>query len=179
MLAAVEAAPRRPVGRADGLGGLVERLAAQLRRNMLDAQLAGGGPGGAGLPGSPGEAVSRFRDDPDDVLTYLDAWMDMTGVVVFGGVAVAVMARIDPLVTVAVALPLAAMAVASRVLTARARAYRRAGREATAAGPGSLGDLFGGILTRSRPGRRRRPSPTSTASPQRVAGPGCATSWLT
>jgi ATP-binding cassette, subfamily B, bacterial len=73
--------------------------------------------------------------------------MDMTGVVVFGAVAVTVMLGIDPLVTVAIALPLAAMAVASRVLTARVRAYRLAGREATAAVTGFLGDLFGGILT--------------------------------
>jgi ATP-binding cassette subfamily B protein len=122
-------------------------MGALLRLNMLRAQLASGGPEAAGLPGTPGEAVSRFRDDVDDLLQFLDTWLDVAGTLLFAGIAVAVMVRIDPVVTVAVALPLAGMAVATRTLAARIRRWRRADREATAAVTGFLGELFASVLT--------------------------------
>jgi ATP-binding cassette subfamily B protein len=50
-------------------------------------------------------------------------------------------------VTVAVAVPLAGMAVATRTLAGRIRAWRRADREATAAVTGFLGELFASVLT--------------------------------
>ena len=122
-------------------------MGALLRLNMLHAQLASGGPEAAVLPGTPGEAVTRFRDDVDDLLQFLDTWLDVAGTMLFAGVAVALMVRIDPVVTVAVALPLAGMAVATRTLAGRIRAWRRADREATAAVTGFLGELFASVLT--------------------------------
>ena len=47
-------------------------MGALVRLNMLRAQLASGGPDAAVLPGTPGEAVSRFRDDVEDLLQFLD-----------------------------------------------------------------------------------------------------------
>jgi ATP-binding cassette, subfamily B, bacterial len=122
-------------------------MGALLRLNLLRAQMASGGPEAATLPGTPGEAVSRFRDDVDDVLLFLDTWLDVAGTGVFAAVAVVVMVRIDPVVTVAVVFPLVAMAVATRLLAARIRAWRRADREATAAVTGFLGELFASVLT--------------------------------
>src|SRR5207244_1366718 len=74
---------------------------ALLRRNLLDWLARG--PGGD-LPGSPGEAVSRFRDDAEDVLMFIDTWIDLGGLVVFALVALAIMATIDPLITAVTAL---------------------------------------------------------------------------
>jgi len=122
-------------------------MGALLRLNMLRAQLASGGPEAAVLPGTPGEAVTRFRDDVDDLLQFLDTWLDVAGTMLFAGIAVAVMVRIDPVVTVAVALALAGMAVATRTLAGRIRSWRRADREATAAVTGFLGELFASVLT--------------------------------
>jgi ATP-binding cassette, subfamily B, bacterial len=122
-------------------------MGALVRLNMLRAQLASGGPDAAVLPGTPGEAVSRFRDDVEDLLQFLDTWLDVAGTMLFAGIAVAVMVGIDPVVTVAVAVPLAGMAVATRTLAGRIRAWRRADREATAAVTGFLGELFASVLT--------------------------------
>jgi ATP-binding cassette subfamily B protein len=123
------------------------RMTALLRLNMLRAQLASGGGEAARLPETPGEAVSRFRDDAEDLLKFLDTWLDVAGTTAFATVAVAVMIGIDPLVTVAVVLPVAGVAIATHVLTARIRAWRLADRRATAAVTGFLGELFGAPLT--------------------------------
>ena len=54
----------------------------QLRRNLLRWLLEA--PGSRVIPLAPGEAVSTFRDDVDDVLEYMENWVDMGGLVVFG-----------------------------------------------------------------------------------------------
>jgi ATP-binding cassette, subfamily B, bacterial len=142
---------RRPLERiVDQLQEAQESVAGVARVGRLLAarpSVAGGGPEAASLPGTPGEAVSRFRDDVDDPLQFLDTWLDVAGTLLFAGIAVAVMVRIDPVVTVAVTLPLAGMAVATRTLAARIRRWRRADREATAAVTGFLGELFASVLT--------------------------------
>jgi len=126
---------------------LWHRMGGLLRLNMLRAQLASGGPQAACLPATPGEAVSRFRDDVEDALKFLDTWLDVAGTGVFAAVGVAVMLRIDPVVTLAVVLPVATTVVATRTLTARIRAWRLADRQATAAVTGFLGEVFGAPLT--------------------------------
>src|SRR6266540_1624895 len=52
-----------------------------LRVNLLQWLL--NGPGTRLLPESPGEAVSRFRDDVFELMLFLDTWLDVTGVIVF------------------------------------------------------------------------------------------------
>ena len=39
------------------------------------------------LPGSPGEAVSRFRDDTQDISLVLDVWLDVSGAIAAATVA--------------------------------------------------------------------------------------------
>jgi ATP-binding cassette subfamily B protein len=121
-------------------------IGSLLQLNMLRAQVASGGAEAATLPGSPGEAVNRFRDDVDDTQKLLDNCLDAAGATAFMVIGMAVMASIDPIVTVAVVLPLVAMVVVTQALTGRIRAYRRADRRATAAVSGFLGELFGSVL---------------------------------
>jgi ATP-binding cassette, subfamily B, bacterial len=138
------------IGAAWGSGMLwtacYEQMGGLLRVNLLRAQMQSGGPEAGTLHASPGEAVSRFRDDIQDVLYFLDTALWVAGRALFALGSVTVMLRIDPLVTVAVALPLAAMVVAARVLTGRIRTHRRASRQATAAVAGFLGEVFGAVL---------------------------------
>src|SRR5690606_7420964 len=67
--------------------------ALQLRRNLLGWLLEA--PRSRVLPLPPGEAVSTFRDDVDDLVDYLENWLDMPGLAAFGIGALAVMAGID------------------------------------------------------------------------------------
>ena len=116
------------------------------RVNALQSLATGGGPVAGRLPGSPGEAVSRFRDDAQDVSMVLDSWLDVTGSVLAASVGVVVMTLIDPIAAVAVAVPVALALLLSWRIGPRLRAWRRAAREATARVTGFIGDTFGGVL---------------------------------
>ncbi|MEA3020383.1 MAG: ATP-binding cassette, subfamily bacterial [Actinomycetota bacterium] len=116
------------------------------RVNALTSLATGGGAVAGRLPSSPGEAVSRFRDDAQDIASLLDAWLDVAGAVAAAIVGVAIMASIDPIAGVAVAVPVALALIASWWLGPVLRAWRRSAREATARVTGFIGDTFGGVL---------------------------------
>jgi ATP-binding cassette, subfamily B, bacterial len=133
-------------------GGVVwtacwEQMSGLLRLNLLHAQMQSGGPEAGTILTSSGEAVSHLRDDTDDFLRLLDTGTWVAGRALFGAGAAALMLRIDPIVTVAVALPLAAVVVAAQVVGGRIRSYRRAARAATTVVTGFLGEVFGAALT--------------------------------
>jgi ATP-binding cassette, subfamily B, bacterial len=116
------------------------------RVNLLRSLVAAPGPAAGRLPGSPGEAVSRFRDDVQDLAMVLDVWLDLSGAVVASSVAVAVLVAIDPRATLAIAVPIVLAACGTSWLGPRLRRWRRAAREATARVTGFIGDTFGGVL---------------------------------
>jgi ATP-binding cassette subfamily B protein/ATP-binding cassette subfamily C protein len=115
----------------------------QLRRNLLRWLLEA--PGSRVVPLSPGEAVSTFRDDVDDLLEYLENWVDMGGLVAFGVGAVVVMATIDLRLTGLLLVPLLLTGILTQALSPQIRRRRRAMREATDEVTGFIGDVFGGV----------------------------------
>jgi ATP-binding cassette, subfamily B, bacterial len=116
------------------------------RVNLLRSLVAAPGPAAGRLPGAPGEAVSRFRDDVQDLAMVLDVWLDLSGAVVSSTIAVGILVAIDPLAAVAVVVPIVLAAGATTWLGPRLRRWRRAAREATARVTGFIGDTFGGVL---------------------------------
>ncbi len=115
----------------------------QLRRNMLRWLMEA--PGSRVIPLAPGQAVSTFRDDVDDVLEYMENWVDMGGLVVFGVGAVAVMASIDAGLTAILIIPLVLTMVLTQTLSPQIRKRRRAMREATDQVTGFIGETFSGV----------------------------------
>jgi ATP-binding cassette subfamily B protein len=116
------------------------------RVNLLRSLVAAPGPAAGRLPGAPGEAVSRFRDDVQDLAMVLDVWLDLSGAVVSSTIAVGILVAIDPLAAVAVVVPIVLAAGATTWLGPRLRRWRRSAREATARVTGFIGDTFGGVL---------------------------------
>jgi ATP-binding cassette subfamily B protein len=116
------------------------------RVNMLRSLVDDPGPTAGRLPGSPGEAVSRFRDDAQDLAMVLDVWLDLSGSLVSAVVATVVLMSIDPLAAAAVLVPVALAAGAAAWLGPRLRVWRREAREATARVTGFIGDTFGSVL---------------------------------
>lgn len=116
------------------------------RVNMLSSLATGGGPAAGRLPGSSGEAVSRFRDDAQDTAIVLDIWLDVSGSILAAAIALAVMASIDPVASLATLVPVAFALLLSVLLGPRLRAWRRAAREATGTVTSFIGDTFGSIL---------------------------------
>ncbi|NLD71521.1 MAG: ABC transporter ATP-binding protein [Chloroflexi bacterium] len=116
-------------------------LEAVVRRNLMHWALQG--PGSHPLTESASQSVTRFREDVGDVSDYVEAWMDMAGILLFALVALVVMFRIDPLITVVVAAPVLGMAYLTNRLSTRLRAYRKAHREAASKVTGFIGEIFG------------------------------------
>jgi ABC-type multidrug transport system fused ATPase/permease subunit len=118
-------------------------IEALLRRNMF-AWLSGG-KGSRNLRGSAGEAVSTFRDDVESVMEFMDGWLDLFGEAVYTAIAIFIMVRIDPFITLVAALPLVVVIASTNMLTGRLRHYRKLNREATSRVTGFIGELFGAV----------------------------------
>ncbi|WP_433158598.1 ATP-binding cassette domain-containing protein [Kribbella sp. CA-247076] len=123
-----------------------EQMRSLLRLNLIRAQLASGGPQAGPPVTSPGEAVSRFRDDVDDFLDFLSTVISAAGKVALVLGSLIIMTTIEPMLVLAVVVPLILIVVVTRLVSRRIRAHRAAYRRASAAVTGLLGDLFGGVL---------------------------------
>ena len=116
-------------------------VAAMLQRNAFSHLIAL--PGHRSLPGSTGEAVSRFRDDAEVVAEYVSQFKFFLGHMMFLSTALIIMARIDVLMTFGVFVPLAAVVVIVNLARGRVQRYRRESREATGGVTGFIGEMFG------------------------------------
>ena len=116
---------------------------ALVRRNILDWIMRG--PGTRTLPDSPGESISRFRDDVDAGLKYVEIWVDGAGAVTQIMVGLSVMAMINPLITAVVALPLIGVFALVTFMGPRLRRYRRANREAAGRVTDFIAESFGAV----------------------------------
>lgn len=116
-----------------------------VQRNLLAGILRGCGR--HGLPVSPGDAISRFRDEPPNITSgSMDGVCDLIGRGLFGVVAVVVMARIDPLLAAAAFFPIVVGAAVSDALGTRAARYGAAARESTGRLTGFVGELVAAQL---------------------------------
>lgn len=119
------------------------RVGSLLRRNLLARILSL--PGARAVPDSPGEAISRFRDDVEQIEETVDWTVDMIGTLAFSSVAVAVLSSINARITLLVFAPLVlVIAVAERAGT-RIREYRQAARVATGRVTGAIGEMFASV----------------------------------
>ncbi|MBI2941219.1 MAG: ABC transporter ATP-binding protein [Chloroflexi bacterium] len=131
------------------LGGLavwsvwMYTIHALLRKNLLGRLVHA--PGAPKLPGSPGEAVSRFREDVEDVFHWFDHLVDFGGTLVYAAIATVVMYHINPLLTLAVLPPQLITASVVNTMGGRIRRYRQANREATGRVTSFIGELFGAV----------------------------------
>lgn len=114
-----------------------------VQRNLLRWLLEA--PRSRVLPLSPGEAVSTFRDDVEDLLEYLENWVDMGGLVVFGVGSLVIMAAIDLRLTLLLLIPVFLTGVITQALGPQIRKRRRAMREATDDVTGFVGETFGAV----------------------------------
>ncbi len=117
--------------------------AALLRRNLFARLLAR--PGARALPTSPGEAISRFRDDVYVVHFFLSWTLDPVGQLLVTIIAVGTMIRIDPLITLAVLPPVIISLTIVNLSSQRIRRYRHASQAATGQVTNLLGEIFGAL----------------------------------
>jgi ATP-binding cassette, subfamily B, bacterial len=113
---------------------------AVLRKNMLERLVKGNNS--PKLPDSPGEAVSRFRDDVDEAVRYMENWVDVGGPVGFILLGGSILLIVNPYITLAVAIPIILTMVFANMLGNKMRHYRRANRIATGRVTDFVGEVF-------------------------------------
>lgn len=118
-------------------------LSALLRRNLFEHILTR--PGARAVPESPGEAISRLRDDVDEIAGFMAESLILLGFGLFALVAVIVMLRIDARIALLVFLPLASVAVIVNLAMRRIEHTREALRKATGAVTDFIGEAFGAV----------------------------------
>ena len=100
-------------------------------------------PGHRSLPSSPGEAVSRFRDDAEHVAAYMVQFKFFVAHMLFLPTALFIMARIDALMTFGVFIPIVVVVIVVNMVRGRIQRYRKESREATGGVTGFIGEMFG------------------------------------
>src|SRR5581483_2660803 len=106
---------------------------ALLQRNLFERILQR--PGARALPASTGEAISRFRNDVKNVGTFATWLSDPVGQVCSLIVALIILIRISPLITLLVFIPMLTVIVAVNSL-----------KKAIGSVNGLLGDVFGAAM---------------------------------
>ena len=118
-----------------------------LRANLLNAQVASGGPEAGQPVGSAGEAITHFRDDVEDVTMFIDGFVDISAGVVFTALAGVVLGSVNGRAALMLLIHLVGVAMATRTLDARIKRYRAADRIAASAVSGLLGDVMAAATT--------------------------------
>ncbi len=121
-------------------GSLLFRAQVLMRRNLL--QRVYELPGAAALDETPGEVVSRFRDDVEHVVEPFDTSVDIVGAGVAAFVAFLILWSIDPVITVVAFIPVIMVGVVGNRTGGLVRRYRRDARDSTEAITGFLGETF-------------------------------------
>jgi len=118
-------------------------VTALLRGNIFDTILRR--PGARAVPESPGEAMSRFRDDAQELAWFMSEMLIVFGFGFFAIVALIVMLRINSTITLVVFIPLGIVVFIANFAKNKITEYRQASRTATGKVTDFIGELFGAV----------------------------------
>lgn len=119
------------------------RTGSLMRRNMLERVYAL--PGAQAVEESPGEMISRFREDVEHTEEAVSWTVDQAGAVVFVAIALTLLINIDATMTLLVFSPLVVVVGVAERAGTRIRRYRVAARKATGRITETLGETFGSV----------------------------------
>jgi ATP-binding cassette, subfamily B, bacterial len=114
-----------------------------LRKNLLKHILRR--PGAAPLPDSPGEAVSRFRNDVMEIPLFVILINDIFVGILIIAVSIGLLLRISVPITLVALTPVIIVGLIASAASGRIEHYRRASRQATGQVTGFIGELFGAV----------------------------------
>jgi ATP-binding cassette subfamily B protein len=119
------------------------RMASRLRINLMSRILEL--PGATAVPGSTGDAITRFREDVEQIEETVSWTVDVIGSILFSTVSLWVLASIDAQLTLVVFAPLVVVVVLAERAGSMVERARRQAREATGEVTGAIGEIFGGV----------------------------------
>ncbi|MBT5828869.1 MAG: ABC transporter ATP-binding protein [Candidatus Latescibacteria bacterium] len=115
-----------------------------LRKNLMTAILEVRNP--AHISSVSGEVTNRFRDDVMGIIQYLNRYIHMWGNLVFAGLAISYMAKIDPFITVITIVPAICVVIVVDFARKYIHKYRTAQRIATERSTNFINEMFQSIL---------------------------------
>jgi len=115
-------------------------MGALLQHNLLRRILER--PGAQAVPGSPGEAISSFRDDVQAVRSMLSVTVDTISLTIFAVAAIVILLRVNAQITLLVFIPLTCVAAIAQSMKKRLERFRAASRAATSNLTGAIGEIF-------------------------------------
>src|SRR5258707_967826 len=115
-------------------------MSALLQRTLLERILQR--PGARAVPYSPGEAISRFRDDAELAEEAISWTLDAIGRGLFAIIAVAILLTISAKITLLVFFPLVGVVAIAQAISKRLEKYRTASRLATGNVTSAIGEIF-------------------------------------
>ncbi|MEZ4863557.1 MAG: ABC transporter ATP-binding protein [Caldilineaceae bacterium] len=118
-------------------------ISALVRANLFEQILQR--PGAQAVPYSPGEAVSRFRDDIQTLSSFFGSAFNLSGVTFFALLAIVTMVQTSVLLTLVAFLPLLLISIAINQSSKRIIRFREANQVATGRVTGLLGEMFGAV----------------------------------
>lgn len=114
-----------------------------LRKNLLTHILKR--PGASQLPDSAGEAVSRFKNDVQELPLFVILINDvMVGLAIIAA-SIVLMTQISPSVTIMALIPLVIVGIIANIATSRIEHYRTASRQSAGKVTGFIGEFFGAV----------------------------------
>jgi ATP-binding cassette subfamily B protein len=124
---------------------LQQIIESLLRRNLFASILRR--PGARALPASTGEAISRLRNDVNEMAAMVSWIFDPLGQILVMITALIVLLRTSALITLVVFIPLLVVLLIVNSFRRRLQRYRQATQEAIGDVSGLLGDVFGAVQT--------------------------------
>ncbi|MBI3172602.1 MAG: ABC transporter ATP-binding protein [Chloroflexi bacterium] len=118
-------------------------MSAMLRRNILSAVLEQ--PGAAALKHTPGDALSRLREDANYAEDSISWTLDVIGMGSFAVISIGILMGISPRITLFVFLPLVGVIAASQFAATRIYRLRKASREATGKVTSAISEMFDAV----------------------------------
>ncbi len=129
--------------------GFRHRSMALMIRNMFSRILDM--PGSIPLPKnedgrtmSSGEVISTFRDDTNEIVNAITDVEDSIGMGITAIISMAIMIRVNPVITLGTFLPLGLIIFVAHKLGPLVKKTRKASREATSQVTGIIADMFNG-----------------------------------
>jgi len=122
---------------------LLNKSSGRIRRNLLGRVLAR--PGADALPGSSGEAISRFGGDVHELELATEWYSDLPGLIGTTMICLAVMGSIHLTITAIIFAPMVVILLVVISLRTYILAYRAAARKAHARVIGFIAETFGAV----------------------------------
>jgi ATP-binding cassette subfamily B protein len=118
-------------------------ITALMRKNLIEHILQR--PGGQAVPGSAGEAISRFREDVDEVMRFVDQLPFLIGTTAMVVIALLQMFNINSQITALVFIPLLVIIFVANRTMKRIEFLHSANRKAAGAITDFIGEMFGAV----------------------------------